>query len=127
MTIIMACSNQCERLYSPTIVDRSYYTDGKKYCRRCEIYLHYEGAFCLCCGMALRVTPSNKRDKEKLRLKKHLQRDGVYVLLCCSLESIFCNSSSNISAVSLWPSSLKSSIASMSHGISLAVSSLVIS
>jgi len=32
--------------------------------------------FCPCCGMALSVTPSNKRDKERLRLRRQLQVPG---------------------------------------------------
>jgi len=37
--------------------------------------LHHEGAFCPCCGMALRVTPTSKRDKEKLRLARESLND----------------------------------------------------
>jgi hypothetical protein len=69
---LMARRNLCEKLYSPTIVGESYYANGKKYCRRGEIYLHHGGAFCPCSDMALRVSPCSKRDREKLRLAKHL-------------------------------------------------------
>jgi hypothetical protein len=62
----MACLNLCENLSSRTKVGYPYYVDGRKYCHRCEIYLHYDGAFCPCCGTALRITPTSKRDKEKL-------------------------------------------------------------
>jgi hypothetical protein len=27
----------------------------------------YDGVFCPCCGMALRMSPTSKRDKERLR------------------------------------------------------------
>jgi hypothetical protein len=63
----MACRNLCEKLDSPTKVSKSYYADGKKYCRRCEIDLHHSGTFCPCCGMALRVTPTARKDKEVTR------------------------------------------------------------
>src|SRR5712691_3992375 len=62
----MICRNLCQRLYSK-IVGKSHYEGGKKYCRRCEIYFSYDGVFCPCCGMALRMSPTNKRDKERLR------------------------------------------------------------
>jgi len=46
---------------------KSHYEGGKKYLGRCEVYYCYDGAFCLCCGMALRMSPTSKRDKERLR------------------------------------------------------------
>jgi len=63
----MVCRNLCERLYSKIIVGKSHYEGGKKYCRRCEIYFSYDGVFWPCCGMALRMSPTSKKDKEKLR------------------------------------------------------------
>jgi hypothetical protein len=61
----MVCRNICERLES--FVEKNY-KDGKKYCRRCEIYLFYSGNFCPCCGMALRASPTSRKQKEKLRM-----------------------------------------------------------
>jgi len=31
----------------------------------------YYGVFCLCCGMALRVSPTSKRDNERVRQLKN--------------------------------------------------------
>ena len=59
-----------ERLYSKIVFGKSHYEGGKKYCRRCEIYFSHDGVFCPCCGMALRMSPTNERDKEKLRQLK---------------------------------------------------------
>ncbi|MDQ6862555.1 MAG: hypothetical protein M3044_01905 [Thermoproteota archaeon] len=59
---------------------KSHYEGGKKYCRRCEIYFSYDGVFCLCCGMALRMSPTSKRDKERLRqlqLRREEEQDGI--------------------------------------------------
>ena len=53
----MACRNLCERLDSKTIVGKSIYEAGKKYCRRCEVYFLDDGLFCPCCGMRSRVSP----------------------------------------------------------------------
>jgi hypothetical protein len=63
----MVFRNLCERLYSKIIVGRSHYEGGKKYCRRCEVYFYCGGKFCPCCGMALRSSPTNRKDKEKLK------------------------------------------------------------
>ena len=70
----MVCRNLCGRLYSKIIFGRSHYEGGKKYCRRCEIYCCHDGVFCPCCGMALRMSPTNRRDKEKLR-QSQLRRE----------------------------------------------------
>jgi rRNA maturation endonuclease Nob1 len=37
---------------------------AKNYCRRCEIYFYHNGVFCPCCGMQLRLTPSNKEGRK---------------------------------------------------------------
>ena len=62
----MVCRNLCERLQSKIIFGKSHYEGGKKYCRRCEVYFYHDGKFCPCCGVALRMSPTNKRDKERL-------------------------------------------------------------
>jgi len=63
----MVCRDICERLYSKIIVGKSHYEGGKKFCRRCEVYYYHDGTFYPCCGMALRLSPTNKKDKESLR------------------------------------------------------------
>ncbi|MDP9287105.1 MAG: hypothetical protein M3P08_02775 [Thermoproteota archaeon] len=76
----MVCRNLCERLYSKIIFGKSHYEGGKKYCRRCEVYYCHTGVFCPCCGMALRMSPTNKRDKERLRqlqLRREEDQDRI--------------------------------------------------
>jgi uncharacterized Zn finger protein (UPF0148 family) len=55
--------------YSKIIFGKNYYEGGKKYCR-CEVYYCHDGMFCPCCGMSLRMSPTSKRDKERLRQLK---------------------------------------------------------
>ena len=43
---------------------------GSKYVIRCEVCYCHDGMLCPCCGMALRASPTNERDKEKLRQSK---------------------------------------------------------
>jgi hypothetical protein len=63
----MACRNLCERVDSKIIVGKSKYEEGKKYCRRCEVYLLHNGSFCPCCGIRLRVSPANKKGRIRKR------------------------------------------------------------
>jgi hypothetical protein len=76
----MVCRNLSERLYSKIIFSNSHYEGGKKYSRGCEVYYCHDGVFCPCCGMALRVSPNNKRDGERLRqlqLRRELEQDRI--------------------------------------------------
>ncbi|MGB6673010.1 MAG: hypothetical protein WBE34_11295 [Candidatus Nitrosopolaris sp.] len=80
----MACRNLCERFNSRFTVGGSHYGNGNKYCRRCEVYFLHDGIFCPCCGMALRMSPTNKRDKEKLRqlqLRREEEQDRIIRIL----------------------------------------------
>ena len=54
----LVCRNIRERIYLKKIsFGKSNYSLGKKYCRRCEVYIYYnQGMFCPCCGMQLRIT-----------------------------------------------------------------------
>jgi ribosomal protein L37E len=71
----LVCRNICERIHSKKILfGKSNYSVGKKYCRRCEVYIyHNEGIFCPCCGMQLRLTPSKRGEgKERLRQERRI-------------------------------------------------------
>jgi hypothetical protein len=63
----MVCRNRCTKLSSKIIVGQSHYSDGKKYCRRCEHYFITDKVFCECCGMQLRTTPMISAYKRILR------------------------------------------------------------
>ena len=68
---LMVCRNICERIHSEKIVfGISNYSLGQKYCRRCEVYIYTDNTFCSCCGMQVRLTPSDKKHKEILRKRK---------------------------------------------------------
>lgn len=73
----MDCRNLCERLYSKIIFGKSHYEGGRKYCRRCEVYFYHDWVFCPYCGMALRMSPTNKRDKERLRQLRLRREDTI--------------------------------------------------
>src|SRR5919204_6793269 len=60
--IPLVCKNICERLDSKMQVGKSNYLVGKKYCRKCEVYLYHDGVFCPCCKSQLRTTPHNKKE-----------------------------------------------------------------
>jgi hypothetical protein len=61
------------------VVGQSYYSVGKKYCRRCECYLVTPKVFCECCGMRLRGSPAGRVYKEKVRAKKNELMERVLV------------------------------------------------
>jgi hypothetical protein len=57
----------CDKISSKIIVGQSYYSDGKKYCRRYEHYFVTDRVFCECCGMQLRTTQMISAYKRILR------------------------------------------------------------
>ena len=63
----MVCRNRCDKISSKIIVGQSHYSDGKKYCRRCEHYFITDRIFCECCGLQLRTTPMISAYKRILR------------------------------------------------------------
>jgi hypothetical protein len=69
---LMVCRNICERIQAQKVTfGRSNYSLGRKYCRRCGVYMYYnEGMFCRCCGMQLRIIPSYREGKDRLTRKE---------------------------------------------------------
>lgn len=63
----MVCRNICKKIYSEIVVCESHYSVGKRYCRRCECFFVTDKKFCQCCGMQLRLTPSEGVYKEEMR------------------------------------------------------------
>jgi len=61
---------------------RPGYSDGKKYCSKCEIYLFHPGIYCPCCGVQLRTTPADKKLKQKRSLSNQVK--PKYVTVCSS-------------------------------------------
>jgi hypothetical protein len=62
----MVCRNICDRLGCKRTFEYDQYIVGKKYCRRCETYFYYNGSFCPCCGMQLRLSPTSKKVRRGL-------------------------------------------------------------
>ena len=75
----MVCRNICQTIHTKIEVGQEMYFAGKKYCRRCEIFLYHNGMFCPCCGMQLRLSPARKRDKERLRKCRQKRRQNLII------------------------------------------------
>jgi hypothetical protein len=71
----MVCRNICEKIYSKIIVGQSHYSLGKNIAED-VVYFFHEGQFCPCCGMQLRTTPIDTKDKAKIR--KRLQKQVMH-------------------------------------------------
>jgi hypothetical protein len=55
-----------QEIYSEIAVRESQYSVGKRNCRRCECFFVTDKKFCQCCGMQLRLTPSEGEYKEEM-------------------------------------------------------------
>ena len=64
--IKMTCKGICHRYKAPKRNGNSRYVIGQKRCNSCAIFVEWDGIFCPCCRLKLRVTPRNKKWKEKV-------------------------------------------------------------
>ena len=51
----------------------SLYAMGLKFCLTCNVWLKWDGRFCMCCGVLLRTTPRTSAGKRALREVRGLQ------------------------------------------------------
>ncbi|MEE8132290.1 MAG: hypothetical protein V3T40_01795 [Nitrososphaerales archaeon] len=66
----MLCKGLCQKYKAKKPYGISRYADEQKRCQICEIFIHYAGVRCPCCGYKLRVTPRGTKYRIKL---KHLR------------------------------------------------------
>lgn len=66
----MSCRNNCIEHKAIRPSNQSRYGTGQKRCQICDIFIHWNGLFCPCCGMRLRMKPRNKKYKTKLLEEK---------------------------------------------------------
>jgi len=64
--IKLTCKGICHRYKAPKPPHGSRYVKGQKRCNSCDIYIEWDGFFCPCCGMRLRVAPRHQKYKEKV-------------------------------------------------------------
>ena len=65
--IMCVCRNTCTSYKAKKPLMSSRYALGQKKCSICDIFIHWEGIFCPCCGQKLRVNPRKKTSKVLLR------------------------------------------------------------
>ncbi len=64
--IKLTCKGICHRYRALKPSHGSRYAKGQKRCNSCDIYIEWDGFFCPCCGMRLRVAPRHQKYKEKV-------------------------------------------------------------
>ena len=73
----MTCKGTCVRYKASKPRGMGRYASGQRRCQICEIYIHWEGIWCPCCGYRLRTKPRNVTYKERLR--ETVFRSGTHV------------------------------------------------
>ena len=70
----MSCKGICiKHKASKPVAMLGRYTIGQKRCRICDIFVKWEGVWCLCCGHKLRTRPRASKYRMKL-----LETNEVY-------------------------------------------------
>ncbi len=68
-SIEMYCRLLCQKYKAYKTGDTlSYYSQGYKLCKECELFLDWVGTRCPCCNAVLRTKPHNSFSKQKYRL-----------------------------------------------------------
>ena len=82
----MVCKGICTRHKAIRPKTGMRYLTGQKRCQGCQIFIHWQGTWCPCCGYRLRIKPRNKTFKlifvNQLKLKtlqkKFINRYEIY-------------------------------------------------
>lgn len=61
----MKCNNICQNHKAKKPKHGGRYEDGQKRCNSCDIYIKYDGLFCPCCNLRLRMSSRYTKFKEK--------------------------------------------------------------
>ncbi len=61
----MSCPGICEKYRACRTGLISGFTHGSKRCRRCDIFIKFDGMFCPCCSYKLKTKPRKKPEKNK--------------------------------------------------------------
>jgi len=63
----MVCKDICLKYKAKGVFLNGRYIDGQKRCNSCDIFIHWDGIWCPCCGFRLRTKPRYKKRKTKLK------------------------------------------------------------
>ena len=61
----MVCKGICHKYKAKWGPHHYRYANGQKRCNVCELFVHWDGHHCPCCGMLLRNRPRISRHKQK--------------------------------------------------------------
>lgn len=68
----MYCRSICKKYKAYKTNDSfSYYSQGYKLCKECELFLEWQGFKCPCCNNLLRSRPHNSFSKQRLRFNQN--------------------------------------------------------
>lgn len=75
----MTCNGICQRYKTRRGTIGGRYKTGQKRCKRCDLFMDYDGLRCPCCKSLFKVTRRDKKYEEKYR--KRVQSISEYTLL----------------------------------------------
>jgi len=61
----MSCKGICYRFKVTKPIGESRYQAGQKRCNTCNVFMDWEGHFCPCCNLKLRLSSRDTKYKEK--------------------------------------------------------------
>lgn len=71
---MMTCKGICDRYIFQRSSNSLVYAMGGKRCSHCCIYIKWDGIYCPCCGIKLRVrSQRGKKARARIKAKKKVQ------------------------------------------------------
>lgn len=68
----MSCKGICLKHKAPKpLGHKSRYGEGQARCQICDIFINWEGLWCVCCGYRLRRKPRNLKYKSAIEHKEY--------------------------------------------------------
>lgn len=64
----MPCKGICIRYKAKKLFGGGWYHDGSKRCTACDIFIKWDKARCPCCNGVLKLKPTKRKWKEKLKI-----------------------------------------------------------
>ena len=75
----MSCNGVCHRHKALKPLGTSRYLSGQKRCNFCDIFIIWDGLFCPCCNLRLRLAPRSGKYKQKFLNELKEKKSSVLV------------------------------------------------
>lgn len=70
----MTCKGVCDEYRAMELPRIGRYAAGQKRCQTCNVFILWDGYFCPCCHLRLRIRPRSRFDKDRMDTYRRIGR-----------------------------------------------------